>query len=162
MINKHVQTIVLCMLILIFACKPKTDLYLERGLDILSNKKKVNFNIHEDITINEIGVIRDQKEEIKTLVFKLDDMTTQEAFNNNNIMGVRVWVVGANNIKRNEDWDFKPKLTIVKNHKYILQEIKIKENQIKKIKVYMYTKENGKKNKIGTSLLLHKLNTYND
>jgi len=101
--KKHVQISFFFMLTVMFACKPKTDLYLERGLDILSNKKEIDFNIYEDITIHELGVIRDQKEGIKTLVFKLDDTTTQEVFNNDNIMGVRVWIVDANNVKRNED-----------------------------------------------------------
>jgi hypothetical protein len=162
MSKKYVQISVFCMLIVIFACKPKTDLYLERGLDILSNKKEVNFSLYQDITINEIGVIRDQKEGKKTLVLKLDDMTTQEAFNNDNIIGIRVWIVDENKVKRNEDWDFKPKLTTVKNYKYILQEIKIKEDQVQKIKIYMYIKEDSIKQKIGASLLLNKLNTYND
>ena len=107
--NKHVRISVFYMLIIIFACKPKTELYLERGLDILSNKKEVSFNILNDITISEIGVIRDQKEGIKTLVFKLDYITTQEAFNNDNIIGVRVWIMDDNGAKRIEDWDFKPK-----------------------------------------------------
>lgn len=150
------------LLIIGVACKPKTDLYLERGLDLLSNTEKVNFNIFKEITINEIGVIRDQKEGIKTLVFKLDNNTDEEAFKNNNLIGVRVWIVDENKAKRIENWDFKPKLTQVKKHKYILKEIKIKEDQIKKMKIYMYQEIDKKKHLIGTSLILNKVNTYND
>lgn len=160
--NKHVRISVFYILIIIFACKPKTELYLERGLDILSNKKEVSFNILNDITISEIGVIRDQKEGIKTLVFKLDYITTQEAFNNDNIIGVRVWIMDDNGAKRIEDWDFKPKLTQVKCYKYILKKIKIEEDQIMKMKIYMFTEIDGKKQKIGDSLMLNKVNTYND
>ena len=65
MSKKHVEILVFLLLIMTFACKPKTELYLERGLDILSNKKEVNFNIHKGITIEEIGIIRDQKKVLK-------------------------------------------------------------------------------------------------
>lgn len=160
--KKRVQISVLFVLILIIGCKPKTDLYLERGLDILSNKKEVKFNISHDIIINEIGVIRDQKKGIKTLVFKLDEMTTQEAFNNVNTLGIRVWIVDENGKKRIEDWDFKPKLVQVKKHNYILKKIAIKEDQVKKMKIYMYNVKNGQKHKIGDFLMLDKVNTYND
>ncbi|MFL0352891.1 hypothetical protein [Xanthomarina sp. GH4-25] len=160
--NMKVNMSFLFLLLISVACKPKTDLYLERGLDILSNTKEVNFNIFKGITINEIGVIRDQKEGIKTLVFKLDEDTSKEAFNNDNIFGIRVWIIDDNKNKRIENWDFNPKLTQVKKYKYITKEIKIKEDQIKKMKIYMFNEIDGEKHKIGDSLMLNKVNTYND
>ena len=150
------------ILVISTACKPKVELYLERGLDILSNKKEVNLNIYKGITIREIGVIRDQKKGSKTLVFKMDEATTKEDFNNDNIFGVRVWIIGDDNAKRIENWDFKPELTLVNDYKYILKEIEIEEDQIKKMKIYMFIKEGKKKHKIGDSLMLNKVNTYND
>jgi hypothetical protein len=162
MSKKYFHFLVFFTLIVVLACKPKTELYLERGLDILSNVEEVDFKINQDITINEIGVIRDQKEGIKTLVFKLDNNTNEEAFNTNNFIGVKVWIKDDNKTKRIENWDFKPKLTQVKGYKYILKEIKIKEDKIMKMKIYMFTEKNGKKQKIGDSLILNKVNTYND
>ncbi len=162
MSKKHVEILVFLLLIMTFACKPKTELYLERGLDILSNKKEVNFNIHKGITIEEIGIIRDQKKSVKTLVFKLNDTTTKEFFNDVNVLGVRVWIMDDNGTKRIENWNFKPKLFQIKEHKYILKEIIIKEDQIKKMKIYMFKEIDKKKFKIGDSLMLNKVNTYND
>jgi len=162
MSKKHAEILIFFLLTITFACKPKTELYLERGLDILSNKKEVNFKIHKNITIKEIGVIRDQKNSNKTLVFKLNNSTTEEVFNDINELGVRVWIIDDNGTKRIENWDFKPKLVEVKEHKYILKEIKIKEDQIKKMKIYMFKEIDGKKQKIGDSLMLNKVNTYND
>jgi len=162
MTKKYVETVVFFVFILTFACKPKTEIYLERGLDILSNKKEVNFDLQKGITINEIGVIRDQKEGIKTLVFKLNNTITKDVFNHINNLGVRVWIVDDNKNKRIENWDFKPELTEVNEYQYILKEIKIKEDQIKRMKIYMFKEINGKKIKIGDSLTLNKVNTYND
>lgn len=162
MAKVHVKILLLFLFMLAFACKPKTELYLERGLDILSNKKEVNFQIHKGITIREIGVIRDQEKNDKTLVFKLNSSTVKESFNDVNTLGLRVWIVDDNEVKRIENWDFKPKLFQIKEHKYILKEIEIKEDQIKKMKIYMFKEEEGKKFKIGDSLMLNKVNTYND
>lgn len=162
MIRRYFLCFIFFMLTLFFACKPKTELYLERGLDILSNVKEIEFNLYEDIIIEEIGIIRDQKEEAKTLVLKLDNNINKEAFKNNNIIGVKVWIVDNNNNERIENWDFKPKLIQSKEYKYILKEIKVKEDRIKKMKIYAYQKIDGKKHKIGSSILLHKIYTYND
>ncbi|RYH76195.1 hypothetical protein EVU94_04340 [Flavobacteriaceae bacterium 144Ye] len=145
----------------VLSCKPKVDLYLERGLDILSNKKQINFNLYQNIIIEEIGVIRDQKEDTKTLVFKLDNNTNKDDFKNN-ILGIRVWIIDKNQKKRIENWDFKPILKQVNGYKYIIKEIKVKEDQIKKMKIYMYQNINNKKHKVGDSLMLNKVNTYND
>lgn len=151
------------LIIISVSCKPKTELYLERGLDILSNKENVNFKIFNGFTIHEIGVIRDQKEGIKTLVFKIDEQSPFEELSKSNIIfGIRVWIIDDNDKKRIENWDFKPKITNVKDYKYVLREINIKENQIKKMKIYAYQNIEGKKHKIGSTIILHKVNTYND
>lgn len=151
------------LLIISFGCKPKTDLYLERGLDILSNKEKVNFTLINGIKIEEVGVIRDQKEGIKTLIFKMDESTSKDFLSNEEVFfGVRVWIIGEDQKKRIENWDFEPNLIEVENFKYILKPIQIREHQIKKMKIYLYKIENKKKLKIGDSLMLNKVNTYND
>lgn len=155
-------SVTLLALLMFFGCKPKTELYLERGLDILSNVKKVKFNIYRDVVIEEIGVIRDQKEETKTLVFKLNENVDKEDFGNNKVIGVTVWIVDKNNNKRKENWDFKPELVEAKKNKYILKEIKVKEDRIKKMKIYAYQNLNGERREIGSSILLRKIYTYND
>ena len=162
MSRKYFHYFAFFIIIVVFSCKSKTELYLERGLDILSNVKEIEFNIYQDVIINEIGIIRDQKEGIKTLVFKLDNNTNKNAFNNNSIIGVRVWIIDENNNERKENWDFKPKLIKSKGHKYILKKIKVKEDIIKKMKIYAYQNIDGKKQKIGSSILLNKIYTYND
>ncbi|GAA3777152.1 hypothetical protein GCM10022271_06670 [Corallibacter vietnamensis] len=144
------------------ACKPKVELYLERGLDILSNKKELKFKIYQDLIIDELGVIRDQKENKKTLVFKLNKSVTDTFFKTENLLGVRVWIEDKNKNKRIENWDFKPKLTQVNDYKYIIKEIFVKEHQIKKMKLYIYQNRDNKKHKVGKDTLLHKINTYND
>ena len=65
-------------------------------------------------------------------------------------------------LKRVENWDFKPLIVYRKGFKYLLKEIKIKEDQIKKMKIYSFKEINGKKIKLGDSLMLKKVNTYND
>jgi len=162
MSSKYAKISVFFLLVIAIACKPKTELYLERGLDILSNKSEVSFDIYKGVTIEEIGVIRDQKSNRKTLVFKLNKTATRNTFVQENNLGVRVWIIDDNKNKRIENWDFKPELTEVNEHKYILKEIKIKEDQIKRMKIYMFKEINGNKVKIGDSLTLNKVNTYND
>lgn len=162
MSSNYTKISVFFLLIIAIACKPKTELYLERGLDILSNKEEVSFDIYKGVTIEEIGVIRDQKSNLKTLVFKLNKTATRNAFVQENNLGVRVWIIDDDKNRRIENWDFKPELTEVNEHKYILKEIKIKEDQIKRMKIYMFKVINGNKVKIGDSLTLNKVNTYND
>ncbi len=144
------------------SCKSKTELYLERGLDILSNKKEVNFQLFKDVWVKEIGVIRDQKLEKKTLILNLKDSLGKAMFEIDDMIGVRVWIIDDNKVKRVENWDFKPLIVYRKGFKYLLKEIKIKEDQIKKMKIYSFKEINGKKIKLGDSLMLKKVNTYND
>ena len=144
------------------SCKSKTELYLERGLDILSNKKEVNFQLFKDVWVKEIGVIRDQKLEKKKLILNLKDTLGKAMFEIDDMIGVRVWIIDDNKVKRVENWDFKPLIVYRKGFKYLLKEIKIKEDQIKKMKIYSFKEINGKKIKLGDSLMLKKVNTYND
>ena len=144
------------------SCKSKTELYLERGLDILSNIKEVNFQLFKDVWVKEIGVIRDQKLEKKTLILNLKDSLGKAMFEIDDMIGVRVWIIDDNKVKRVENWDFKPLIVYRKGFKYLLKEIKIKEDQIKKMKIYSFKEINGKKIKLGDSLMLKKVNTYND
>ncbi len=144
------------------SCESKTELYLERGLDILSNKKEVNFQLFKDVWVKEIGVIRDQKLEKKTLILNLKDTLGKAMFEIDDMIGVRVWIIDDNKVKRVENWDFKPLIVYRKGFKYLLKEIKIKEDQIKKMKIYSFKEINGKKIKLGDSLMLKKVNTYND
>lgn len=150
------------LILIVLACKPKTELYLERGLDILSNKKEINFKISDSILIKEFGIIRDQKEYKKTLVFKLDNTNSKANLVEGDFLGIRVWIEDDKGKIRKENWDFQPSVTIVKNHKYILNEINIKEDKIKRMKIYMFQLNNGRKKKTGDSLVINKVNTYND
>ena len=164
--NKSILSLILliCYSFVVVSCelKSKTELYLERGLDILSNKKQLDFSIYDSVTIKELGVIRDRKEDLKTLVFKLNPDAEEENFLDEKILGVRVWIIDSNNNKRIENWDFKPQLTTVNGFNYITKKIEVQEDQIKKMKIYMFRIKNGKKLKSGDSLMLNKVNTYND
>ena len=155
-------TFTLLSLLILLGCKSKTELYLERGLDILSNVKEINHNIYDDITINKVGVIRDQKEETKTLVFKLNQNAKEGFIKDNYVIGVRVWIIDKDNHKRKENWDFKPKLITASDHKYFLKKINVKEDRIRKMKIYAYQKLDDEKRVIGSSIVLHKIYTYND
>lgn len=161
-IKSYHISLVLLLMVLVNSCKPKTELYLERGLDILSNKHELNYKINDVVTITELGVIRDQKEGVKTLVLKLNDSASAEAINKDIIIGLTVWIIDENKKKRIEKWDFIPKFTQVKNFKYILNQIKIKEDQISRMKIFIYNESEGRVNKIGPSITLNKVNTYND
>lgn len=161
MSKRRFYSIIFFMFFVLFACKPKTELYLERGLDILSNVKQMDFNIYKNISIKELGVIRDQKEGTKTLVFKLDNSVEDEDFDNI-IIGIRVWILDNKKNIREENWDFEPQIVQIKDYKYILKEIKIKEDRIKKMKIYAYQNIDGKMYKRGSSILLDKIYTYND
>lgn len=162
MIKNYNQYLFYLTFIIILGCKSKTELYLERGLDILSNTKEVNLNIYNDIIINEVGVIRDQKEKTKTIVFKLNQNAKEESIEDNYVIGVRVWIVDKDNHKRKENWDFKPKLITASDHKYFLKKINVKEDRIRKMKIYAYQKLDDEKRVIGSSIVLHKIYTYND
>lgn len=162
MIKKYSYCFIFFALVTIFGCKPKTELYLERGLDILSNVKEVEFNIYQDIIIKKIGVIRDQKVMTKTLVFKLDDSANQKALKNNYVIGVKVWIMDENNNERKDNWDFRPELIKSNDHKYFVKKINIKEDKIKKMKIYAYQNVDGEKRETGSSIFLHKIYTYND
>lgn len=152
----------LLLLVLINSCKPKTELYLERGLDILSNKHELNYKINDDLIITEMGVIRDQKEGVKTLVLKLNDSATASATDQDIYIGLTVWIIDENQKKRIEKWDFIPKFTQVKNHKYFLNQINIEEDQIWRLKFFTYKKSEGREKKIRPPITLNKVNTYND
>lgn len=164
--NKSILSLLLliCYSFVAVSCelKSKTELYLERGLDILNNKEQLDFSIYDSVTIEELGVIRDRKENLKTLVFKLNPDAVEENFLDEKMLGVRVWIIDSNNNKRIENWDFKPHLTIVNGFKYITKKIEVQEDQIKKMKIYMFRIKNGNKLKTGDSLMLNKVNTYND
>ena len=98
-----------------------------------------------------ITVDANLKDTLGKAMFEIDDM-----------IGVRVWIIDDNKVKRVENWDFKPLIVYRKGFKYLLKEIKIKEDQIKKMKIYSFKEINGKKIKLGDSLMLKKVNTYND
>ncbi|TYA52227.1 hypothetical protein FVF61_12840 [Formosa maritima] len=160
--NPRYLLLVSLLALFVCSCKPKTELYLERGLDILSNKHELNYKINEDVVVKELGIIRDQKEGIKTLVLKLNDSAIVNAIDKDIIIGITVWIIDENKKKRIEKWDFIPKFTQVNKHKYIMNEIKIEEDQVNKMKIFLYKKNEGRKNKIGPTIILNKVNTYND
>ena len=90
------------IILIVVSCrlKTKTELYLERGLDILRNKKAVNFTFTEGVQVEEVGVIRDQKENKKTLVLKLIKPVDQD-FIREHMMAVEAEVVEAKKLRGN-------------------------------------------------------------
>ncbi len=129
-----------CSLLVLFlflsSCKlkTKTELYLERGLDILSNKKEVDFSFGKDIKVAEIGIIRDQKENKKTLILKLDGPVNQE-FLNEHILGIEAQIVQDKKILK-KNLDFKPELTTINQHYYLVSEIDVPQDKIKQMTLF--------------------------
>jgi hypothetical protein len=160
-----VRNSVLALLIgsLLTACglKSKTELYLERGLDILSNKKQVEFTLTEGVEIEELGVIRDKKEGKKVLVFRMHPSTHQDALSGYTI-GLKARIRGENDSVRIELWDFDPNLQAVKSNQYLTRDIYMKEDKIQKLNVYLYLAGDVKKQRIGDLLVVQNLWTYND
>ena len=160
---KIYRAILIIIALSCFSCelKSKTGLYLERGLDILSNRKQVDFSFNEEIVVEEIGVIRDKKENKKTLVFKLqEDVTAGDLAGY--VLGVRAVIRGKGNKKRVEEWDFKPVITEVKNTRYLVKDIHVKEDKIQEFTVYLYRVGDGEKHVQGNVLTVNNLYTYND
>ncbi|MCL6266669.1 hypothetical protein [Flagellimonas myxillae] len=143
------------------SCSPKskTELYLERGLDILSNKKEVDFTLLEGITIEEVAVIRDKKEDKKILVLKMDPKASTEKLEGYT-MRARARI--KNDTFRIENWDFNPVLTETKEYKYLTKEIALEENQVRKLTLFLYKTGNERKTKVGSALEIKKLITDND
>lgn len=145
---------------LLFSCKlkTKTELYLERDLDILSNKKEVNFSFNDDIEIEEIAVIRDKKENKKTLVLKLENSTVQKNFLNC-LFKITAKIEQEDGAKRIDEWEFEPIITVAGENRYILKQINIKEDKIQKFTIQL-VKNNEKLN--DKALIVKNLYTYND
>ncbi|MEM9001240.1 MAG: hypothetical protein AAGB24_13330 [Bacteroidota bacterium] len=134
-------------------------MYLERGLDILSNKKEVNFELHDGIRINEVGVIRDKKEHKKILVLKMDNQVTDALLRDYTVrLRARIKTEEA----RIENWDFVPSICVTNGHTYLTKEIEIPEDKINKLVIYLYRPGDEKKRAIGNRLELKNLFTYND
>lgn len=141
--------------------KPKTELYLERGLDILSNKKQVNFILIDSIEIEQIGVIRDKKEHIKVVVLMMNPETDSMSLNGFRI-GLRAEIKGDGGRIRTEQWDFEPKIVEVKSFRYLTKEIKLREDKIQKLSVFLYREIDTSEQILGNVLTLENLLTYND
>ena len=159
--SKHTLYVIL-MLLFLGSCnlKTKTELYLERGLDILSNKKEVDFSFGGNITVNEVGVIRDQKENKKTLVLKLVGPVNQ-GFLNDHILGVRIQIKqDKKTIKKN--FDFKPQLITANEHNYLTRVIDVPQDKIKEMDLFFYQTNDPEKQIVGELLKLNNIITYND
>lgn len=159
--SKHCWYVILIFLFL-GSCKlkTKTDLYLERGLDILSNKKEVNFSFGGNITVNEVGVIRDQKENKKTLVIKLDGPVNTD-FLNDHMLGIEVQVAQDKNVSK-KNFDFKPELISIKEYNYLIRVIDVPQDKIKVMTLFFYRINDPGKQSVGEILKLNNIITYND
>ena len=153
----------LLLVLIIAACslKSKEELYMERGLDILSNKKQVNFQLKEGVTIEEIGVIRDKKERKKVLVFKMHPTIHTDSLTGK-MISLRARIVEKNKSVRIEHWDFEPVLMEIGGHKYLTTDIHLEEDKIQKLYVYIYRFGDDKKRNQGPVLTVPNLGTYND
>lgn len=159
--SKHSWYLILIFLFL-GSCKlkTKTELYLERGLDILSNKKEVNFSFGGNITINEVGVIRDQKENKKTLVIKLDGPVNTD-FLNEHMLGIEVQVAQNKNTTK-KNFDFRPELISIKEYNYLIRVIDVPQDKIKVMTLFFYRINDPGKQSVGKILKLNNIITYND
>lgn len=153
---------VLVIFLILTSCKlkTKTELYLERGLDILSNKKEVNFSFRENIKIKEVGVIRDQKENTKTLVLKLEEPINQ-GFLNDHILGVKVQIKQDKKLVK-KNFDFKPLLITVNKNNYLIRVIDVPQDKIKQMDLFFYQINDPVKQIVGERLILNNIITYND
>ncbi|MBT8291918.1 MAG: hypothetical protein KJN70_01485 [Eudoraea sp.] len=153
---------VLVIFLILSSCKlkTKTELYLERGLDILSNKKEVNFSFGENIIVNEVGVIRDQKENKKTLVIRLDGPVNID-FLNDHMLGIEVQVVQNKNVTK-KNFDFRPELISIKEYNYLIRVIDIPQDKINVMTLFFYRINDPGKQSVGEILKLNNIITYND
>ena len=135
---------VLVIFLILSSCKlkTKTELYLERGLDILSNKKEVNFSLGGNITVKEVGVIRDQKENKKTLVLKLAGPVNQ-GFLNDHILGVRIQIKQDKKTIR-KNFDFKPLLITVNEYDYLARVIDVPQDKIKQMDLFFLSNQRSR------------------
>jgi hypothetical protein len=156
-----------CILVLIAltiascSLKTKTELYMERGLDLLSNKQQVDFALSRDVFIEELGVIRDKKEGKKILVFRMHPSTEQQALEGHKL-SLRARIKQKDDSIRIEEWDFVPVLIEVSDHKYLTREIQMEEDRIQKLYIRLNDTEDGNKEKRGPLLTVVNLWTYND
>lgn len=160
-IHRNIPLLLVILLVSSCVLKSKTELYLERGLDILSNKKQVEFTLAEGVEILEVGVIRDQEEEKKVIVLRMAPETTQAALDGYEI-GLRARIRTAGDSVRVEHWDFLPVLLERRGHKYITRDILLEEDKIQKLYVYLYRAVDGEKQRQGRTLTINNLWTYND
>ena len=140
--------------------KSKTELYLERGLDVLNNVKTVEFEFIEGYTVHRIGVIRDERSSEKTLVLDLGPDVELDHITKYSI-GIRAeYKIEGQKIV--EQWDFKPELTLINEYNYLITKIPYTSaHKIDKVKFYLYDriKFDGE---IGRKHELKNLYTNND
>lgn len=155
--------IVLLVFTVAFACnfKPKTELYLERGLDILSNKKDVDFILLDSIEIDQIGVIRDKKEQKKVIVFMMNSKTDSMSLQGLRV-GLRAGIKGDDSGMRTERWDFEPRIIERKGFRYLTRDIVLKEDKIQTLSVFLYRDKDTNEQSLGEILTLENILTYND
>lgn len=162
---KRLSQICLVLFLMYAGCnpKPKTELYLERGLDILSNKKIVDFEFIDEIVVKEIGVVRDKKENKKTLIFKMGNGVSKDKLALYKIrMVAEIKGKGKTKTKTVKKWDFKPTMFRVNETNYIIREIRVKEDRIRKLSVFLYHLDDREKTPAGSTLTIKNLYTYND
>ena len=157
------SAILVAIVLIVASCslKSKTELYLERGLDLLSNKQQVDFALSEKVIVEEVGVIRDKKEGKKVLVLRMHPSTEQAHLDGNKIH-LRTRIKQKDNAVRIEEWDFSPNLLEFGGHKYLTTELNVEEDKIRKLSVSLIDSENGQVSRRGPVLTVINLWTYND
>tara|TARA_R110002094_G_scaffold32082_1_gene44762 strand:+ start:306 stop:782 length:477 start_codon:yes stop_codon:yes gene_type:complete len=158
-----VPKVLFWFLVCLVSCnlKSKTDLYLERDLDVLGNKVKVDFYITENIYIKEVAIIRDKKEAKKTLVISLDASIPEELWSSY-LISIEAKIIDSEKEIRIEKWDFTPSLTKAGDRIYILKDIKVKESKIQNFTLRLFKIVRNEKIKEGKTLNIKKLHTNND
>ncbi len=160
-INRNIIVLLFASLAIACTLKPKTELYLERGLDILSNKKQVEFTLHDSIEIKQIGIIRDKKEQKKVIVFMMNCKTDSMSLIGLRV-GLRARIKGDDNGARTERWDFEPRIIERKGFRYLTKDIILKEDKIQQLSVFLYRENDTDEQRLGELLTLENMLTYND
>ena len=142
--------------------KSKTELYLERDLDILSNKKEVNFSLIEDVVIREVGIIRDRSKNNKTIVIKFDNAVTNQTLSNYRIR-LKAKIRDENDSIRKPNWNIEPSsIREVNGNKFLLKEVKVQEDKIQRLTISLHQETGNNIKRVGNVLVLRNLYTYND
>ncbi len=128
----------------LFSCnlKSKTEIYLERGLDILDNVIVLNDDSFHRFKINKIGVIRENEKNIRKLIFMIEDY---EPISQNDTYKMRL--IAHKEILRkhhiSEIWDIEINIFEKREYQYIIHDIETEfKNRIDTVKIVLIDNNN--------------------